>query len=75
MPAAAVSVAQSPSWGHTVVWNPGAALCARLTDMPADGYQHMVCIEAAQVFTPVVVSPGAVWRGSQCLTAQAGSGV
>jgi glucose-6-phosphate 1-epimerase len=72
VPAASTTVEQSPSWGHTVVWNPGAALCARLADMPADGYQHMVCIEAAQVFTPVVVSPGAIWRGSQRLSAQAG---
>jgi glucose-6-phosphate 1-epimerase len=73
--AGAVAVQQSPSWGHTVVWNPGAALCARLADMPADGYQHMVCVEAAQVFTPVVVSPGATWQGGQRLLARAGLAV
>ncbi|MGL6177553.1 MAG: D-hexose-6-phosphate mutarotase [Vibrionaceae bacterium] len=30
-----------------VVWNPGQALCAKMSDMSADGYQSMVCVESA----------------------------
>ena len=63
----AVVVANSPSWTNTVVWNPGEALCARLADMPADGWRHMLCIEAACVDHPVSLAPGARWAGSQRL--------
>lgn len=62
-----LEIAQSPTMGQTVVWNPGAALCARLPDMPADGHTHMLCVEAAQIDTPVVLAPGATWSGGQCL--------
>ena len=61
-------IAQSPGFGQTVVWNPGAALCAKLADMPADGWQHMVCVEAAQIDAPVPLAPGATWTGWQQLT-------
>lgn len=62
-----LEIAQSPAMGQTVVWNPGAVLCARLPDMPADGHAHMLCVEAAQIDTPVVLAPGATWSGGQCL--------
>ncbi|MDB5851456.1 MAG: D-hexose-6-phosphate mutarotase [Rhodoferax sp.] len=65
---ATLHIAQSPSFGQTVVWNPGAALCAKLADMPADGWQHMVCVEAAQIDTPVPLAAGAHWAGWQRLT-------
>lgn len=61
----ALRISQSPTWGNTVVWNPGAARCAQLADMPPDGYRHMLCVEAAQVFDPVPVLPGAQWQGWQ----------
>ncbi len=62
-------IAQSPSFEHTVVWTPGATQCARLADMPPQGYRQMLCVEAAQVFTPITVVPGQVWQGWQQLTA------
>lgn len=62
-----LELAQSPGMGQTVVWNPGAALCARLPDLPADGYAHMLCVEAAQIDTPVILAPGTTWAGGQCL--------
>ena len=62
-----LEIAQSPTMGQTVVWNPGAALCARLPDLPADGYAHMLCVEAAQIDTPVALAPGATWSGAQAL--------
>ena len=64
----ALEIAQSPSWAQTVVWNPGAALCATLADMPVDGYRHMLCVEAAQVLAPIRVPSGGEWSGWQRLT-------
>ena len=48
-----------------VLWNPGAEKCAALGDMEATGYQHMVCVEAAQVNNPPVIEAGASWCGIQ----------
>jgi glucose-6-phosphate 1-epimerase len=61
-------IAQSPSLANTVVWNPGAAKCAGLSDMPGDGWRHMLCVEAAQVMPPVTVAAGARWQGWQRFT-------
>jgi glucose-6-phosphate 1-epimerase len=62
-----LQIEQSPSWANTVVWNPAEALCARLTDMPDDGWRHMLCVEAAQVYEPIYVPAGERWEGWQRL--------
>ena len=62
-----LSIEQDMDWAQTVVWNPGAAKCAALADMPADGWQHMLCVEAAQVYEPVCIAPGDFWQGAQRL--------
>ncbi|WIT13823.1 D-hexose-6-phosphate mutarotase [Paucibacter sediminis] len=59
---------QQQGFEDAVVWNPGAAKCAALADMPADGYQHFLCIEAAQVERPVQLAPGESWVGRQSLS-------
>ena len=51
-----------------VVWNPGAAKCAALADMPPDGYRNMVCVEAACIARPVQLAPGERWSGMQKLS-------
>ncbi|WP_295373968.1 D-hexose-6-phosphate mutarotase [uncultured Pseudacidovorax sp.] len=51
-------ITAAPTCPETVVWNPGPALCARLADMPADGWRHMLCVEAAAIDTPVELAPG-----------------
>jgi len=51
-----------------VVWNPGAEKCAALADMPADGYQRFLCIEAAQIEHPVQLAPGENWIGRQAMS-------
>jgi glucose-6-phosphate 1-epimerase len=61
-------IEQSPSFSETVVWNPGAAACAGLADMPAKGFEHMVCVEAAKINRPVMLEPGASWSGWQQLS-------
>lgn len=63
-----LQIEQSPTWLNSVVWNPGAALSARMADLPDNGYQHMLCVEAAQVDAPVKISPQASWQGWQRLT-------
>lgn len=63
-----LQIEQSLSWGQSVVWNPGAAKCATLQDMPPDGYQHMLCVEAAQVYEPISVAPTQAWQGWQRLS-------
>jgi glucose-6-phosphate 1-epimerase len=59
---------QSDSLSETVVWNPGAALCAQLSDMADDGYREMVCVEAARIDQAIRLGPGANWMGSQVLS-------
>ena len=63
-----LQIEQSPTWANTVVWNPGENKCAGLADMPSDGFAHMLCVEAAQVYTPVHVPAGGQWSGWQRLT-------
>lgn len=67
-PGRQLTIEQSDSWADTVVWNPGEVLGSQLTDMPAQGYRHMLCVEAAQVHHPVVLHPGATWQGWQRLS-------
>lgn len=45
-----------------VVWNPGEADTAALSDMERDDYRRFVCIEPAMI-DPVTLQPGATWRG------------
>lgn len=65
---ALLQIEQSPSWGQSVVWNPGESKCAALADMPADGFAHMLCVEAAQVHEPIVIPAGGQWSGWQRLS-------
>lgn len=63
-----LAIAQDAGWAHTVVWNPGADKCAQLADMPADGWQRMLCVEAAQVHEPIRIEAGESWQGAQRLS-------
>jgi glucose-6-phosphate 1-epimerase len=50
-----------------VVWNPGAEKGNGLSDMGADEYRRMLCVEAAAAGTPVVLPAGETWTGSTTL--------
>lgn len=52
-----------------VVWNPGAQRCAMLSDMPAQGYRQMLCVEAARIAEPVLLQGAQRWQGMQRLQA------
>lgn len=38
----------------TTVWNPGEEACATMADMPDDGYETFVCVEAVNAFNDVI---------------------
>lgn len=50
-----------------VVWNPGPERCARLADMPPEGWSEMLCVEAATIGIPVQLPAGETWVGRQSL--------
>ena len=58
----------SQGFADVVVWNPGPQACARIADMPAEGWREMLCVEAAAVGAPVQVPVGECWIGRQTLT-------
>ena len=60
---------QSQGFPDVVVWNPWVEKCAALPDLPAEGWRHMLCVEAAVVESPAVVPPGDEWYGRQTLVA------
>lgn len=51
-----------------VLWNPGPERCARLADMPPEGWSEMLCVEAACVGRPIELPGGESWVGRQSLT-------
>jgi glucose-6-phosphate 1-epimerase len=68
-PLGGLEISNSEGWGDCVVWNPGAAGCAVMSDMTPDAYVHMLCVEAAQVFEPITIAAGGHWSGGQRLRA------
>jgi len=63
--ASRLAISQSASWAHSVVWNPGPEKCATMADLPRDGYGHFLCVEAAQVMSPITVPAAGIWQGWQ----------
>ena len=57
-------------FADAVIWNPGADLGANLVDLEPQGYQRMLCVEAAAIAQPVHLQAGECWRGSQRLVVQ-----
>jgi glucose-6-phosphate 1-epimerase len=57
----------SETFPDLVLWNPGSAKAAALSDLNEGGERHMLCIEAAAVQTPVQLAPAASWEGAQTL--------
>lgn len=66
-PSGTLQISQSESCSETVVWNPGAALGAKLVDMPDEDYRQMLCVEAARIDENVTLAPGAQWQAWQRL--------
>jgi glucose-6-phosphate 1-epimerase len=58
-------IIKQSGFADAVVWNPGAEKGSSMSDLENDGYQHMVCIEAAAILRPIQLAPGMSWSGSQ----------
>lgn len=52
-----------------VVWNPWEDRCASISDLPRDGFRHLLCVEAAAAAEPISVAAGGDWWGRQTLVA------
>ncbi len=62
-----VVIAQQ-GFDDAVIWNPGPERCAKLTDMPPQGWSEMLCVEAANIGRPIELQPGDSWVGRQSLS-------
>lgn len=60
-------VIRQQGFEDAVVWNPGPERCARLADMPPEGWSQMLCVEAASIGRPVELQAGDSWVGRQSL--------
>lgn len=70
---AARVVIHQDGFRDVVVWNPGEHPPGPLPGLPPDGYRQFVCVEAAVIEHPVVLTPGAFWRSTQYLQAAGGA--
>ncbi|MFN2637366.1 MAG: D-hexose-6-phosphate mutarotase [Gemmatimonadaceae bacterium] len=58
---------RSEGFKDAVVWNPWAEKVTGFIGLDTEDYLKMVCIEAAQIGSPVELKPNASWSGSQTL--------
>jgi len=58
---------ETEGFQDAVLWNPGPEQCAKMKDMPAEGWRQMLCVEAAQVMSPPTLAAGESWTGRQSL--------
>jgi glucose-6-phosphate 1-epimerase len=58
---------QQSGFTDAVVWNPGAADAAALSDMEDEEYRRFVCIEPA-LLGPQMLEPAGSWRGEYRVT-------
>lgn len=63
------TLVQKAGFPDAVVWNPGAAKCATMADLEPEDYHRFVCVEAAAVRTPIRLTAGEHWQGTQTLIA------
>ncbi|HEU6454801.1 MAG TPA: D-hexose-6-phosphate mutarotase [Roseateles sp.] len=61
-------VIRQQGFDDAVVWNPGPERCAKLADMPPEGWSEMLCVEAASIGRPIELQPGESWVGRQGLS-------
>ncbi|MFZ6751384.1 D-hexose-6-phosphate mutarotase [Undibacterium sp. Ren11W] len=61
------TVITQTGFSDAVIWNPGAEKGSSLSDLEPDGYQRMLCVEAAAIMQPVHLAAGTAWSGSQSM--------
>lgn len=60
---------QQTGFTDVVVWNPGNLVSGFPPDLPQDGFEHFLCVEAAQIGEPVRLAPQQAWSGTQTIGA------
>lgn len=60
----------SVGFPDVVVWNPWETGIAAFSDLPASGFRHMLCVEAAAARNRIALDAGASWYGRQSLVAR-----
>ena len=58
---------RSVGFKDAVVWNPWAEKVTGFIGLDTEDYKRMVCVESAQIGSPVDLKPGATWSGAQTL--------
>jgi len=66
--ACSTRIISAQGFADTVVWNPWSQGADAFADMAGDEYQQMICIESANVQTPVELASGDAWQGQQKIT-------
>lgn len=61
---------ESQGFPEVVIWNPGPKDAQAMLDLADLEYHNMLCIEAAVIDKPIVLSPGETWSGTQTLRDQ-----
>jgi glucose-6-phosphate 1-epimerase len=64
-----VTIVTATGFSDVVVWNPGPGASASMPDLEPGGDQHMLCVEAGVIDSPVELAPGESWAGAQRLEA------
>lgn len=60
---------ETTGFADTVVWNPGEALAAGLTDLVQGEHDRFVCVEPACVAPRITLAVNDAWRGTLRMTA------
>lgn len=60
-------IVRQQGFDDAVIWNPGPERCAKLADMPPEGWSEMLCVEAACIGRPIELPAGESWVGRQSL--------
>jgi glucose-6-phosphate 1-epimerase len=60
-----VHILETKGFDDIVVWNPWDK---PMGDMGKDDWNHMVCVESAQIQNPIILKPKEIWTGSQKIT-------
>lgn len=63
-------VDDSPSTVSAVVWNPGPAKSASMSDFDDEEYKEMICVEPGMIGHQPLLPPGAQARLSQSIIVQ-----
>ena len=60
---------ENHGFANVVTWNPGPGTDEKYDFAPGE-WSQFVCVEPATVFNPIVLAPGATWRGEHIIAVE-----